>query len=108
MRTIIADRAGKSNIFLSLYRKKKICGAILLIIDDIVEGIVRVIRGAPEKRNGEDGLPLPPYAVYNIGGGQPENLLDFVTVLQEELVRANAIHFSGGFRKTIQTTQTYL
>ena len=57
-------------------------------IDDIVEGIVRVMRGAPEKRNGEDGLPIPPYAVYNIGGGQPENLLDFVTVLQEELVRA--------------------
>ena len=57
-------------------------------IDDIAEGIVRVMRGAPEKRNGEDGLPIPPYAVYNIGGGQPENLLDFVTVLQEELVRA--------------------
>ena len=60
-------------------------------IDDIVEGIVRVIRGAPEKQNGEDGLPIPPYAVYNIGGGQPENLLDFISTLQEELVRANVL-----------------
>ena len=60
-------------------------------IDDIVEGIVRVMRGAPEKRTGEDGLPLPPYAVYNIGGGQPENLLDFVSTLQEELVRAGVL-----------------
>ena len=60
-------------------------------IDDIVEGIVRVMQGAPEKRNGEDGLPLPPYAVYNIGGGQPENLLDYVRTLQEELVRAGVL-----------------
>ena len=60
-------------------------------IDDIVEGIVRVMRGAPEKKNGEDGLPLPPYAVYNIGGGQPENLLDFVATLQEELVSAGVL-----------------
>ena len=60
-------------------------------IDDIVEGIVRVMKGAPEKRTGEDGLPLPPYAVYNIGGGQPENLLDFVATLQEELVRAGVL-----------------
>ena len=60
-------------------------------IDDIVEGIVRVMRGAPEKRNGADGLPVPPYAVYNIGGGQPENLLDFVSVLQEELVGAGVL-----------------
>ncbi|MBR1565629.1 MAG: GDP-mannose 4,6-dehydratase [Oscillospiraceae bacterium] len=60
-------------------------------IDDIVEGILRVMRGAPEKKNGEDGLPLPPYAVYNIGGGQPENLLDFVATLQEELVRAGIL-----------------
>ena len=56
-----------------------------------VEGIVRVMRGAPEKRNGEDGLPVPPYAVYNIGGGQPENLLDFVATLQEELVLAGIL-----------------
>ena len=60
-------------------------------IDDIVEGIVRVMRGAPEKAVGEDGLPLPPYAVYNIGGGQPENLLDFVATLQKELVRAEIL-----------------
>ncbi len=60
-------------------------------IDDIVESIVRVMKGAPEKQTGEDGLPLPPYAVYNIGGGQPENLLDFVATLQEELVRAGVL-----------------
>lgn len=60
-------------------------------IDDIVEGILRVMQGAPAKRNGEDGLPIPPYAVYNIGGGQPENLLDFVATLQEELVRAGVL-----------------
>lgn len=60
-------------------------------VDDIVEGIVRVMQGAPEKKNGEDGLPLPPYAVYNIGGGRPVSLLDFVTILQEELVRAGVL-----------------
>ena len=60
-------------------------------IDDIVEGVLRVIQGAPEKRNGEDGLPLPPYAVYNIGGGTPENLLDYISTLQEELVRAKVL-----------------
>ncbi len=60
-------------------------------IDDIVEGIIRVMGGAPEKKNGEDGLPLPPYAVYNIGGGQPENLLDYISTLQEELVRAGVL-----------------
>lgn len=60
-------------------------------IDDIVEGIFRVMQGAPEKAIGEDGLPLPPYAVYNIGGGKPENLLDFVSTLQEELVRAEIL-----------------
>lgn len=60
-------------------------------IDDIVEGIVRVMGGAPEKKNGEDGLPIPPYAVYNIGGGQPENLLDYISTLQEELVRAGVL-----------------
>lgn len=60
-------------------------------IDDIVEGVVRVMRGAPERKTGQDGLPLPPYALYNIGGGQPENLLDFVTTLQEELVRAGVL-----------------
>ncbi len=60
-------------------------------IDDIVEGILRVMRGAPERKKGEDGLPVPPYAVYNIGGGQPENLLDYISTLQEELVRAGVL-----------------
>ena len=60
-------------------------------IDDIVEGILRVMQGAPEKKKGEDGLPIPPYAVYNIGGGQPENLLDYISTLQEELVRAGVL-----------------
>ena len=60
-------------------------------IDDIVEGVLRVMRHAPERRNGEDGLPEPPYKVYNIGNSSPENLLDFVTILQEELVRAGVL-----------------
>ena len=60
-------------------------------IDDIIEGVVRVMRGAPARENGADGLPVPPYAVYNIGGGQPENLLDYVSTLQEELVRAGVL-----------------
>ncbi len=60
-------------------------------IDDIVEGIIRVMQGAPQKATGEDGLPIPPYAIYNIGGGQPENLLDYVRTLQEELVQAGVL-----------------
>jgi nucleoside-diphosphate-sugar epimerase len=60
-------------------------------IDDIVEGVFRVMKGAPEKKDGEDGLPVPPYAVYNIGGGKPENLLVFIDTLQEELVRAKVL-----------------
>ena len=60
-------------------------------MDDIVEGMLRVMQGAPERQTGEDGLPLPPYAVYNIGGGQPENLLDYISTLQEELVRAKVL-----------------
>lgn len=60
-------------------------------IDDIVEGVYRVMQGAREKRNGEDGLPVPPCAVYNIGGGRPENLLDYISTLQEELVRAGVL-----------------
>jgi len=67
------------------------CRRDFTYVDDIVEGIVRVMRKAPEKKTGEDGLPIPPYAVYNIGGGQPENLLDFVNILQEELVRAGVL-----------------
>ncbi len=67
------------------------CKRDFTYIDDIVEGVYRVMQGAPEKKNGEDGLPLPPYAVYNIGGGQPENLLDYISTLQEELVRAGVL-----------------
>ena len=67
------------------------CRRDFTYVDDIVEGIVRVMQGAPERKNGEDGLPVPPYAVYNIGGGQPENLLDFVQILQEELTRAGVL-----------------
>ena len=67
------------------------CSRDFTYVDDIVEGIVRVMQGTPEKKNGEDGLPLPPYAVYNIGGGRPVSLLDFVTILQEELVRAGVL-----------------
>lgn len=67
------------------------CKRDFTYIDDIVEGIVRVMQHAPEKRNGEDGLPDPPYKVYNIGNNNPENLLDFVTILQEELVRAGVL-----------------
>ena len=67
------------------------CKRDFTYIDDIVEGVVRVIQGAPEKKNGEDGLPIPPYAVYNIGGGTPENLLDYISTLQEELVRAGVL-----------------
>ena len=67
------------------------CRRDFTYVDDIVEGIVRVMNGAPEKKTGDDGLPIPPYAVYNIGGGQPENLLDFVNILQEELVRAGVL-----------------
>lgn len=67
------------------------CKRDFTYIDDIVEGVYRVMQGAPEKINGEDGLPLPPYAIYNIGGGQPENLLDYISTLQEELVRAGVL-----------------
>jgi nucleoside-diphosphate-sugar epimerase len=67
------------------------CKRDFTYVDDIVEGIVRVMQGAPEKLTGEDGLPLPPYAVYNIGGGTPENLLDYISTLQEELVRTGVL-----------------
>ncbi|MGM9962582.1 MAG: NAD-dependent epimerase/dehydratase family protein [Holdemanella porci] len=67
------------------------CKRDFTYIDDIVEGVLRVMQGAPEKVNGEDGLPIPPYAVYNIGGGTPENLLDYISTLQEELVRAGIL-----------------
>ncbi len=67
------------------------CRRDFTYVDDIVEGIVRVMRKAPERKTGADGLPIPAYAVYNIGGGQPENLLDFVQILQEELLRAGVL-----------------
>ena len=67
------------------------CQRDFTYVDDIVEGITRVMQGAPARETGEDGLPVPPYALYNIGGGRPENLLDFVTILQEELVRAGVL-----------------
>ena len=67
------------------------CKRDFTYVDDIVEGVVRVMQHAPEKRNGEDGLPIPPYKVYNIGNSAPENLLDFVTILQEELIAAKVL-----------------
>lgn len=67
------------------------CKRDFTYVDDIVEGVVRIMQGAPERRNGEDSLPIPPYAVYNIGNQTPENLLDFVQILQEELVRAGVL-----------------
>lgn len=67
------------------------CKRDFTYIDDIVEGVVRVMRHAPERADGKDGLPIPPYKVYNIGNNHPENLLDFVTILQEELIRAGVL-----------------
>ena len=67
------------------------CKRNFTYIDDIVEGVIRVMQHAPERQTGEDGLPIPPYKVYNIGNNQPENLLDFVTILQKELVRAKVL-----------------
>ena len=67
------------------------CKRDFTYVDDIVEGVVRVMKKAPDKKNGEDGLPIPPYAVYNIGNQNPENLLDFVQILSEELIRAEVL-----------------
>lgn len=95
--------AGRPDMFYYSATEKLVAGKTIQIfnygnckrdftyIDDIIEGVYRVMKGAPEKANGEDGLPLPPYAVYNIGGGTPENLLDFVSTLQEELVRSKVL-----------------
>ena len=95
--------AGRPDMFYFSATQKLVAGKTIQIfnygnckrdftyVDDIVEGVYRVMQGAPEKQNGEDGLPLPPYAVYNIGGGTPENLLDYVSTLQEELVRAGVL-----------------
>lgn len=67
------------------------CKRDFTYIDDIVEGVLRIMHKAPERKNGEDGLPVPPYAVYNIGNNSPENLLDFVDILQQELIRAEVL-----------------
>ena len=67
------------------------CKRDFTYINDIVEGVVRVMQGAPERKDGEDGLPVPPYAVYNIGNQNPENLLDFVDILQQELIAAGVL-----------------
>lgn len=67
------------------------CKRDFTYVDDIVEDVIRVMNKAPEKKNGEDGLPIPPYAIYNIGNSNPENLLDFVQILSEELVRAGVL-----------------
>ena len=67
------------------------CKRDFTYVDDIVEGVVRIMQKAPERKNGDDGLPIPPYKVYNIGNNQPENLLDFVQILQEELIRAKVL-----------------
>ena len=74
------------------------CKRDFTYIDDIVEGVVRIMQHAPEKQNGEDGLPIPPYKVYNIGNNSPENLLDFVTILQEELIRAKVLPSDYDFK----------
>ncbi len=95
--------AGRPDMFYFSATQKLVAGKTIQIfnygnckrdftyVDDIVEGVLRVMQGAPEKANGEDGLPLPPYAVYNIGGGTPENLLDYIRTLQEELVSAGVL-----------------
>ena len=80
------------------------CKRDFTYVDDIVEGVVRVMRGAPERQTGDDGLPLPPYRIYNIGGGTPENLLDYIATLQEELVRAGVLpadYDFGGRRELV-------
>lgn len=95
--------AGRPDMFYFSATKKLVKGETIQIfnygnckrdftyVDDIVEGVYRVMQGAPERMTGEDGLPVPPYAIYNIGGGTPENLLDYVATLQEELVRAKVL-----------------
>ncbi len=75
------------------------CQRDFTYIEDIVEGMVRVMRSAPERKSGEDGLPIPPYRIYNIGGGSPVSLMDFITTLQEELVRAGILAEDYDFKK---------
>ncbi|MGO5549331.1 NAD-dependent epimerase/dehydratase family protein [Lachnospiraceae bacterium LCP19S3_B12] len=74
------------------------CKRDFTYVDDIVEGVRRVMQSAPERKTGEDGLPVPPYAIYNIGNNQPENLLDFVQILQEELIRAGVLPADYDFK----------
>ena len=95
--------AGRPDMFYYSATEKLVAGGTIQIfnygnckrdftyVDDIVEGVLRVMKGAPQKAVGDDGLPVPPYAVYNIGGGAPENLLDFIQTLQEELMRAGVL-----------------
>ena len=85
--------AGRPDMFYFSATQKLQAGKTIQIFNygNCVEGVIRVMQGAPEKQTGEDGLPLPPYAVYNIGGGTPENLLDYISTLQEELVRAGVL-----------------
>ena len=95
--------AGRPDMAYFGFTNKLLCGETISIfnygnckrdftyIDDIVEGVVRVMQGAPERKNGDDGLPVPPYAVYNIGNQNPENLLDFVDILQQELIAAGVL-----------------
>ena len=78
------------------------CKRDFTYVDDIVEGVKRVMQGAPERKIGEDGLPIPPYAVYNIGNNQPENLLDFVDILQQELIRAEVLPADYDFEAHIE------
>ena len=73
------------------------CRRDFTYVDDVVECVVRIIRKAPDKKTGEDGLPIPPYYIYNVGNNSPENLLDFVTILQEELVRAGVLPLDYDF-----------
>ncbi len=75
------------------------CKRDFTYIDDIVEGVIRVMQGAPAKQTGQDGLPIPPYSLYNIGNNQPENLLDFVNILQEELVKSGILPKNYDFKK---------
>ena len=102
--------AGRPDMFYFSATQKLVAGETIKIfnygdmkrdftyVDDIVEGIMRVMQGAPEKKNGDDGLPIPPYAIYNIGGGTPENLLIYVSTLQEELVRAGILPSDYDFK----------
>ena len=95
--------AGRPDMFYYSATQKLVAGKTIQIfnygnckrdftyVDDIVEGVIRVMQGAPEKLTGEDGLPLPPYAIYNIGGGTPENLLNYISTLQEELVNVGVL-----------------